>query len=168
MYHAGWAWAGSTPYKGTKLVAAHFGGTRQPMAVAWPERIKPDATPRPQFHHVIDIVPTIYEIIEITPPRVVNGFPQDPIDGVSMATLSRTPRRRDRRHQFFDIMGSRGIYHDGWFACASARVNLGARHAAGRREWSPRKTNGALQHRRGLEPGERPGRANARKLEEMK
>ncbi len=51
MYHAGWAWAGSTPYKGTKLLASHFGGTRNPMAVRWPAKIKPDATPRPQFHH---------------------------------------------------------------------------------------------------------------------
>ena len=64
MYHAGWAWAGSTPYKGTKLMGAYFGGTRQPMAVAWPKGIKPDATPRPQFHHVIDIVPTIYELTD--------------------------------------------------------------------------------------------------------
>ncbi len=84
MYHAGWGWAGSTPYKGTKLMGAYFGGTRQPMAVAWPARIRADPTPRPQFHHVIDIVPTIYELTKIMPPRVVNGFEQDPIAGVSM------------------------------------------------------------------------------------
>ena len=84
MYHAGWAWAGSTPYQGTKLMGAYFGGIRQPMAVSWPKRIKADPTPRPQFHHVIDIVPTIYELTKITPPRVVNGFEQDSIDGVSM------------------------------------------------------------------------------------
>ena len=78
MYHAGWAWAGSAPYKGTKLVASHFGGTRNPMAVRWPARIKPDPTPRAQFHHVNDIAPTLYEILGITPPRVVNGVPQDP------------------------------------------------------------------------------------------
>ena len=77
MYHAGWAWAGGSPYKSTKLVAAHFGGTRQPMAVSWPAKIKHDDTPRPQFHHVIDIVPTIYEVVGITPPRVVNGVDQD-------------------------------------------------------------------------------------------
>ena len=80
-YHAGWAWAGSTPYKGTKLLASHFGGTRNPMAVRWPKSIKPDPTPRPQFHHVNDVVPTIYELRGITPPRMVNGVPQDPIDG---------------------------------------------------------------------------------------
>ena len=97
MYHAGWAWAGSTPYKGTKLMGAYFGGTRQPMAVSWPKRIKADPTPRPQFHHVIDIVPTIYELTKITPPRVVNGFEQDPIDGVSMVYTFADPKARGRR-----------------------------------------------------------------------
>ncbi len=85
MYHAGWAWAGDTPFQHTKLIASHFGGTRNPMAISWPARIKPDKTPRSQFHHVNDIVPTIYEILGITPPKVVDGFAQDPIDGVSMA-----------------------------------------------------------------------------------
>ena len=118
MYHAGWAWAGSTPYKSTKLVAAHFGGTRQPMAVSWPRQIHFDETPRPQFHHVVDIVPTIYEAVKIDPPRVVNGVPQDLIDGVSMGyTFSDPLAEGQRKTQFFDIMGSRGIYHDGWYAC---------------------------------------------------
>lgn len=119
MYHAGWAWAGSTPYKSTKLVGAHFGGTRQPLAVSWPKGIQPDATPRPQFHHVIDIVPTIYEVTKIAPPRVVNGISQDDFDGVSMAYTFADAKAKGRRvTQFFDIMGSRGIYHDGWFASA--------------------------------------------------
>ncbi|WP_373652159.1 arylsulfatase [Schlesneria sp. DSM 10557] len=118
MYHAGWAWAGSTPYKSTKLVAAHFGGTRQPLAVAWPRKIAPDAKPRSQFHHVIDIAPTIYELTNIVPPRVVNGVPQDEFDGISMAyTFTDSKVKGRRTTQFFDIMGSRGIYHDGWFAC---------------------------------------------------
>ena len=82
MYHAGWAWAGDTPFQYTKLIASHFGGTRNPMAISWPARIKPDKTPRSQFHHVNDIVPTIYEILGIKPPKVVDGFEQDPIDGV--------------------------------------------------------------------------------------
>jgi arylsulfatase len=119
MYHAGWAWAGSTPYRSTKLVAAHFGGTRQPMAVSWPKGIKADATPRPQFHHVIDIAPTIYDLLKITPPREVNGVPQDSIDGVSMTyTFADSKAKGQRLTQFFDIMASRGIYHDGWFASA--------------------------------------------------
>ena len=80
MYHAGWAWAGSTPYKGTKLQGAYFGGTRQPMAISWPKSIKADKTHRPQFHHVNDVVPTVYEILGITAPSVVNGFHQDEFD----------------------------------------------------------------------------------------
>lgn len=118
MYHAGWAWAGSTPYKSTKLVGAHFGGTRQPMAIAWPKVIKHDDTPRSQFHHVNDLVPTIYELLDLTPPKVVNGVPQEPIDGVSFAYTFDDPKAKGRKPtQFFDIMGSRGIYHEGWFAC---------------------------------------------------
>ena len=97
MYHAGWAWAGDTPFHHTKLIASHFGGTRNPMAVSWPARIKPDKTPRSQFHHVNDIVPTIYEILGIKPPKVVDGFKQDPIDGISMVYTfadAKAPTRR--------------------------------------------------------------------------
>ena len=117
MYHAGWAWAGSTPYRSMKLVGAHFGGTRQPLAVSWPKGIKAEATPRPQFHHVADIAPTVYEILDIQHPRTVNGITQDPIDGISMKySLNDAAAPGERNTQFFDIMGSRGIYHDGWFA----------------------------------------------------
>jgi arylsulfatase A-like enzyme len=85
MYHAGWAWTGDSPFRHTKLIASHFGGARNPMAISWPKRIKSDRTPRPRFHHVNDIVPTIYDILGITPPDMVNGQRQDQIDGVSMA-----------------------------------------------------------------------------------
>lgn len=119
QYHAGWAWAGSTPYKGTKLLASHFGGTRNPMAVRWPAKIKPDSTPRTQFHHCNDLVPTIYEVVGITPPTVVNGIPQDPIDGVSFAYSFDDAKAKGRLlTQYFEIMGSRSIYHDGWMASA--------------------------------------------------
>jgi arylsulfatase len=119
MYHAGWAWAGSTPYKATKLIASHFGGTRQPMAVSWPAKIKPDTTPRAQFHHVNDIVPTLYEILGIKPPRLVNGIPQDPIDGTSFTYTFADAQAKGRKlTQYFEIMGSRAIYHDGWIASA--------------------------------------------------
>jgi arylsulfatase A-like enzyme len=139
MYHAAWAWAGSTPYKSTKLVGAHFGGTRQPMAVAWPKRIKADPTARPQFHHVIDIVPTIYELTKITPPRIVNGFEQDSIDGVSMVyAFDDAKAPGTRKTQFFDIMASRGIYHDGWFASAPGpREPWVGGMPKGIKEWSP-------------------------------
>jgi arylsulfatase len=139
MYHAGWAWAGSTPYKSTKLVAAHFGGTRQPMAVSWPKQIKADRTPRPQFHHVIDVVPTIYEVTKITPPLFVNGVPQDSLDGISLAyTFSDAKAQGRRKTQFFDIMASRGIYHDGWFACTfGPRIPWVPGLPKGIHEWSP-------------------------------
>ena len=119
MYHAGWAWAGSTPYKGMKLLASHPWDTRNPMAVRWPAKITPDSTPRSQFHHCNDVVPTIYEAVGITPPRVVNGIPQDPIDGVSLAYTFGEPAAEGRlRTQYFEIMGSRAIYQDGWMASA--------------------------------------------------
>jgi arylsulfatase len=118
MAHAGWAWAASSPYQATKLVASHFGGTRQPMSVRWPKNIKSDATPRSQFHHVNDITPTIYDILGITPPRIVNGIEQDPIDGVSMKYTFDNPDAKDtKRTQYFEVYASRGIYHEGWYAC---------------------------------------------------
>jgi len=154
MYHAGWAWAGSTPYKSTKLIAAHFGGTRNPMAVRWPNKIQPDARPRAQFHHVNDIVPTIYEVVGITPPKVVNGFPQDPIEGVSMAYTFDDPDAKGRLHtQYFEIMGSRGIYHDGWFADAFGPrspwlpgLPKGFFDAQGKLAWSPDNDKWELYH----------------------
>ena len=103
-------------------------------------KIKADATPRAQFHHVIDIVPTIYELAKITPPRVVNGFEQDPIDGVSMVyTFADAKAAGRRKTQFFDIMASRGIYHDGWFASALARASRGCAGCRRHQEWSPEK-----------------------------
>ncbi|MCC7501521.1 MAG: arylsulfatase [Flavobacteriales bacterium] len=118
MYHSGWAWAGCTPFRSTKLVAAHFGGTRNPMVISWPGHITPDKTPRPQFHHVNDLSPTVYELLGITPPKVVNGFEQDPIDGVSMVYSFKDPKAPgQKKAQFFDNNGSRGIYSDEWYAC---------------------------------------------------
>ena len=117
MYHAGWAWAGDTPFRHTKLVASHFGGTRNPMAISWPARIKADKTPRSQFHHVNDIAPTLYEVLGIKPPKVVDGFTQDPIDGVSLAYTFADAKAPPRKHtQYFENNGSRGLYQDGWYA----------------------------------------------------
>ncbi len=118
MYHASWAWAGDTPLKSTKLVAAHFGGTRNPLVISWPKGIKPDKTPRSQFHHVNDIAPTLYEIIGIQEPSRVDGFEQDPIDGVSMVYSFDDPTAEGRKKtQYFENNASRGVYHDGWLAC---------------------------------------------------
>ena len=141
MYHAGWAWAGSTPYKATKLVASHFGGTRNPMAVRWPARIKPDATPRAQFHHVNDMVPTIYEVVGITPPSVVNGIPAGPVRRHEPRLHVRRRQGPGRkRTQYFEIMGSRAIYHDGWMASAfGPRTPWVPGLPPGIREWTPDK-----------------------------
>jgi arylsulfatase len=117
MYHAGWAWAGNTPFQYTKLIASHFGGTRNPMVISWPQGIKPDKTPRAQFHHVNDIAPTIYELIGIKPPTMVDGFQQDPIDGVSLAyTFANAQAPTRKKVQYFDNNGSRAIFQDGWLA----------------------------------------------------
>ncbi len=139
QYHAGWAWAGSTPYKGVKLVASHFGGTRNPMAIRWPAKIRPDATPRSQFHHCNDVVPTIYDVVGVTPPRVVNGVQQDPIDGVSfMYAFDDATAPGRLRTQYFEIMGSRGIYHDEWLASAfGPRVPWVPGLPPGIHEWTP-------------------------------
>jgi arylsulfatase A-like enzyme len=139
QYHAGWAWAGSTPYKGTKLLASHLGGTRNPLVIQWPAKIKPDAKPRTQFHHCNDIVPTIYEVVGITPPLEVNGIPQDPIDGVSFAYSFDDPNAKGRMiTQYFEIMGSRSIYHDGWMACAfGPRIPWVPGLPPGIHEWTP-------------------------------
>ena len=171
MYHAGWAWAGSTPYKSTKLVGAHFGGTRQPMAVSWPKRIKADPSARPQFHHVIDIVPTIYELTRITPPRVVNGFEQDSLDGVSMVyAFADAKAPGTRKTQFFDIMASRGIYHDGWFASAPGpREPWVGGMPKGIKEWSPLTDKWELYNLDDdWSQANDLAAANPRKLEEMK
>jgi arylsulfatase len=117
MYHAAWAWAGDSPFRYTKLIAADWGGTRTPMVISWPKGIKPDNTPRSQFLHVNDVVPTIYDILGIAPPKVVDGFEQDPMDGVSFASTFNDPDAPEvKKTQYFDIMGSRGIYHEGWMA----------------------------------------------------
>ncbi|MGH8624747.1 MAG: sulfatase-like hydrolase/transferase, partial [Gammaproteobacteria bacterium] len=102
IYHAGWGWAGNTPFQFMKQVASHLGGTRNPMAISWPAKIKPDKTPRAQFTHVNDIVPTIYEAIGITPPKTVDGFEQDSPDGVSFAyTFDAPPGAAAKEHAVF-------------------------------------------------------------------
>ncbi|AZQ64032.1 arylsulfatase [Flammeovirga pectinis] len=139
MYHAGWAWAGSTPYKGTKLTASYLGGTRNPMVVAWPKAIKHDSIPHAQFHHVNDIVPTVYDVVGIEAPQVVNGVTQTEIDGVSMAySFNDAKAEGTLKTQFFDIMGSRSIYSDGWIACTfGPRIPWVQGFPAGIENWRP-------------------------------
>ena len=140
MYHAGWAWAGDTPFQHTKLIASHFGGTRNPLAISWPKRIKPDHTPRAQFHHVNDIAPTIYEVVGINPPKVVDGFVQDPIDGISLAyTFADAKVAGQKNTQYFDNNGSRGIYRDGWFASTFGPLTPWLTVSPGLATWDSRK-----------------------------
>jgi arylsulfatase len=118
-YSVGWAWAFDTPYRWTKQIASHFGGTRQGMAVAWRGHIKDAGGIRWQFHHVVDIVPTILEACRIPTPDHVNGIAQKPMEGVSMAyNWDASNARAPSRHhtQYFEMFGNRAIYHDGWIA----------------------------------------------------
>ena len=117
-----WSWAFDTPFKWTKQVASHFGGTRQGMAMSWPARIKDVGGVRSQFHHVIDIVPTILEAAGITAPVMVDGVAQKPIEGVSMAYTwdkANAEAPSTRQTQYFEMFGNRGIYHEGWYACTT-------------------------------------------------
>ena len=118
----GWTWAFDTPFKWTKQVASHFGGTRQGMAISWPGHIKDVGGLRTQFHHIIDIVPTILEVTGIQAPVMVNGIAQKPIEGVSMAYTfdeanANVPSTRST--QYFEMAGNRAIYHDGWLAATT-------------------------------------------------
>ena len=116
-YAAGWAVAGDTPFTWTKQVAANFGGTRNGMVICWPRRIKARGQLRSQFHHVIDVAPTILEATGLPEPKVVHGAPQVPIEGVSM-TYTFADAAAPSRHmiQYFEIFGNRALYHDGWLA----------------------------------------------------
>ena len=114
---AGWAIALDSPFMWTKQVASNYGGTRQGLAVHWPQGIQAKGEVRSQWHHVIDVVPTILEAADLPEPTEVNGTPQRPIEGVSMAYSFDNPKAKDRHTtQYFEMFGNRGIYHDGWFA----------------------------------------------------
>jgi len=117
-----WAWAFDTPFKWVKQVASHFGGTRQGMVISWPGHITDEGGIRSQFHHVIDVVPTILEAAGIRAPEMVDGIKQRPIEGVSMVYTfdkanAKAPSKRDT--QYFEMFANRGIYHDGWYACTT-------------------------------------------------
>jgi len=118
-FPAGWAWAMDTPFQWTKQIASHFGGTRNGMAISWPKGIKARGEVRDQFHHVIDIYPTILEIVGVETPAQLNGIAQKPVEGVSMVYTFDDAKAEDRRTtQYFEMLGNQGIYHDGWMASA--------------------------------------------------
>jgi arylsulfatase A-like enzyme len=116
-YAVGWANAMCTPYQWTKQVASHFGGTRNGTIVHWPNGFSAKGEVRGQFHHVIDVASTVLDVAHLPEPTMVNGFEQQPLQGVSMAYLFDDPAASDRREsQYFEMLCNRGMYHKGWMA----------------------------------------------------
>jgi arylsulfatase len=131
---AAWAWGFDSPFQWTKQVASHRGGTANGVVMSWPKGIKAKGEIRTQFHHVIDIVPTIYEAVGITPPAMLNGVPQKPIEGVSMVyTFDDAKAPSTRSTQYFEMLGNRALYHDGWMASTTPK----------RLPWQPKALPGA-------------------------
>jgi arylsulfatase A-like enzyme len=119
-YPIGWAHAMDTPFQWTKQIASHFGGTRNGMVISWPDRIKDKGGVRTQFHHVIDIAPTILEAVGLQMPAMLNGVPQKPIEGVSMVySFDDAKAASTRRTQYFEMFANRAIYNDGWVAATT-------------------------------------------------
>ncbi|WP_140416620.1 sulfatase-like hydrolase/transferase, partial [Arthrobacter globiformis] len=117
IYPVGWALAMNTPYQWTKQVASHYGGTRDGMIMSWPQGIEAGGGIRHQWHHVIDIAPTVFEAAGVPHPVLVNGVSQQPIEGTSMVYTFNAPDAEDRRRtQYFEMCGNRSIYHEGWTA----------------------------------------------------
>ena len=122
-YSVGWAHAMCTPYQWTKQVASHFGGTRNGTIMHWPNHIKDKGELRHQFHHVVDIAPTILELAGIPEPNEVDGIGQRPMEGVSFAYTLNDADAADRKDiQYFECMGNRGIYYKGWTAVTKHRI----------------------------------------------
>ena len=123
-FNVGWAWALDSPFQWMKQVASHFGGTRNAIAISWPKKIKAAGELRTQFHHVIDIAPTIYEIAGIEAPEYVNGIKQMPIHGTSMTySFESASSPSTHKTQYFEILGNRAMYHEGWIAsCFHGRL----------------------------------------------
>jgi arylsulfatase A-like enzyme len=116
-YPTGWALALDSPYQWAKIVASHYGGTRNGLIVHWPKRISARGEIRHQWHHVIDVAPTIYEAVGVPHPDTVDGIPQDPIEGTSFLYTFADPDAAERHTtQYFEVFGNRGVYHEGWTA----------------------------------------------------
>ncbi len=122
-YPVGWATAMCTPFQWTKQIASHYGGTRNGMVISWPKGIAAKNEMRTQWHHAIDIVPTLLDVVGLPQPASVNGVAQKPIEGVSMTyTFTDANAPSTRKTQYFEMLGNQAIYHDGWVACTSPPV----------------------------------------------
>jgi Sulfatase len=116
-YNTGWAWAFDTPFPYWKRWAGYEGGVADMCFIAWPAKIKAQKEPRHQYIHAVDIVPTVYELLDIEPPAVIKGYPQSPIEGQSFAASLTDADAPARETQFYAMLGQRAIYHQGWLAC---------------------------------------------------
>jgi arylsulfatase len=144
-FPAGWGWATNTPFRWTKQIASHFGGNRNGLVISWPQRIKKTGELRSQFHHLIDVMPTILEATGIAAPAVLNGVPQQPIEGISMAyTFDSATAPGRRKTQYFSIGQTKGIYHEGWFASTTPM----------RMPWTPWPPGSLGEDTHGLRQGE--------------
>ena len=142
-FPAGWAWAMDTPFQWTKQIASHFGGTRNPVVISWPAKIKEKGGVRTQFQHVTDIMPTILEVAGIRAPDSLNGVTQKPIEGVSMVYTFNDAKAPDRRKsQVFELVSNRGMYQNGWMASSLAYLPW----AAARTGYDPDKAKWELYH----------------------
>ncbi len=170
MYHHGWAYAGASPFPGTKLVAAYLGGTRTPLVISWPKKIKNDGKIRSQFHHVNDIASTIYDILDITPPKIVNGVEQQPLDGTSMVYTFNNPEAKStKKTQYFEILGSRGVYHDGWLAGVFGPRAPWSTDISGVINWDPEKDEWELYNlNEDYSQSKNLAKENPKKLAELK
>jgi arylsulfatase A-like enzyme len=138
-FAAAWAWSLTAPFQGTKEDASHLGGSRDPMIISWPARIKQGNGLRSQFSHLNDIAPTIYEAARITPPKTVNGVPQTPLEGTSLVYTFDHPDAPSRhRIQYFAMSGNRAIYKDGWWAGDRLRYTWEPNGIAGGEAVAPR------------------------------
>jgi arylsulfatase len=164
-FAAGWAVAGNTPFTWTKQVASNFGGTRNGMVAHWPAGIKSKSEVRSQFHHVIDLAPTIYEAVGVPIPKMVNGIEQRPMEGVSMLySFDNATAPGTRTTQYFEMLGNRAIYHDGWFAGTihKAPWELQPRRPLGEDIWELYNVNEDFSQANNL------AEQNPEKLEELK
>ena len=166
QYHSGWGWAGSTPYKGVKLLASHLGGTRNPLAIRWPKKVAPDAVPRDHFLHCNDVVPTIYDIVGIEAPLIVNGVPQIPDRRSKFRAHAHRPLRAGGQED--PVLRGDGQPGDlsrrlDGLGVRSARAVAAGIAARNQRLDTRQRPLGAVPPRRGLVPGPRPGGRDARK-----
>lgn len=122
LYPVGWAWAMNTPFQWTKQIGSHLGGMRNGMVVSWPDHIQARGEIRSQFHHVVDIAPTLLEVARVAAPAMVDGIPQQKLDGVSLAYTWDSAKALDQHtSQYFELNGNAAMYQDGWMASTSPR-----------------------------------------------